>query len=276
MCDRKILSSDPSDWDELISEAAGAEKYSRRLSERITEGYAAKFDQERRPGRPRRPRLPAPAGAAAHPRDRPRARCRIVVGLFERYALGQRERDAARGGDRARRHAHPDDPHEPALQRLDPAAPRARTRRAARHRGGRRRRSPTSCGRGWRRSGAPRPAVGDRRTGIASTCSAASSSASAVGGSGTTARSPTAATASSTPTRARPGAARPASATRPGRRRCWPRSPASRSTTSPWPRSSRPSGRASSRSRSTGHGSTGRSASSRWSTPAAGSATTPT
>lgn len=32
MCDRKILSSDPSDWDELISEAAGAEKYSRRLS----------------------------------------------------------------------------------------------------------------------------------------------------------------------------------------------------------------------------------------------------
>jgi DNA invertase Pin-like site-specific DNA recombinase len=33
MCDRKILSSDPSDCDELISEAAGAEKYSRRLSE---------------------------------------------------------------------------------------------------------------------------------------------------------------------------------------------------------------------------------------------------
>jgi hypothetical protein len=44
MCDRRILSSDPHDWDELISEAAGAEKYSRRLSERITDGYAAKFD----------------------------------------------------------------------------------------------------------------------------------------------------------------------------------------------------------------------------------------
>ena len=41
MCDRRILSSDPHDWDELISEAAGAEKYSRRLSERITDGYAA-------------------------------------------------------------------------------------------------------------------------------------------------------------------------------------------------------------------------------------------
>lgn len=50
MCDRKILSSDPSDWDELISEAAGAEEYSRRRSERITEGYAAKFDQEHDPG----------------------------------------------------------------------------------------------------------------------------------------------------------------------------------------------------------------------------------
>jgi hypothetical protein len=45
MCDRRILSSDPHDWDELISEAAGAEKYSRRLSERITDGYAAKFDR---------------------------------------------------------------------------------------------------------------------------------------------------------------------------------------------------------------------------------------
>ena len=40
MCDRRILSSDPQDWDELISEAAGAEKYSRRLSERMTDSYA--------------------------------------------------------------------------------------------------------------------------------------------------------------------------------------------------------------------------------------------
>ncbi|MCJ7712489.1 MAG: recombinase family protein [Chloroflexi bacterium] len=54
MCDRRILSSDPQDWDELISEAAGAEKYSRRLSERITDGYAAKFDHhDRRPPVPR-------------------------------------------------------------------------------------------------------------------------------------------------------------------------------------------------------------------------------
>jgi DNA invertase Pin-like site-specific DNA recombinase len=45
MCDRRILSSDPRDWDELVAEAAGAEKYSRRLSERISDGYAAKFER---------------------------------------------------------------------------------------------------------------------------------------------------------------------------------------------------------------------------------------
>ena len=41
MCDRRIISSDPHDWDELVAESVGAGKYSRRLSERITEGYAA-------------------------------------------------------------------------------------------------------------------------------------------------------------------------------------------------------------------------------------------
>jgi len=87
MCDRKILSSDPSDWDELISEAAGAEKYSRRLSERITEGYAAKFDQERDPGGHAAlgfRRLPEPP----HTLEIDPERMPIVVGLFERYALG--------------------------------------------------------------------------------------------------------------------------------------------------------------------------------------------
>jgi hypothetical protein len=50
MCDRKILSSDPNDWDELVAEATGAERYSRRLSERITDGYAVKFDVRGDPG----------------------------------------------------------------------------------------------------------------------------------------------------------------------------------------------------------------------------------
>ena len=87
MCDRRILSSDPHDWDELISEAAGAEKYSRRLSERITDGYAAKFDHHDDPGGH------APLGFRRSP-EPPHVleidpeRMPIAVGLFERYALG--------------------------------------------------------------------------------------------------------------------------------------------------------------------------------------------
>ncbi len=87
MCDRRILSSDPQDWDELISEAAGAEKYSRRLSERITDGYAAKFDHRDDPGGHAGlgfRRLPEPP----HTLEIDPERMPIAVGLFERYALG--------------------------------------------------------------------------------------------------------------------------------------------------------------------------------------------
>ncbi len=87
MCDRKILSSDPSDWDELISEAAGAEKYSRRLSERITDGYAAKFDHRDDPG--------GHAGLGFRRSADPPHVLQVdpdtigqAVALFERYALG--------------------------------------------------------------------------------------------------------------------------------------------------------------------------------------------
>jgi len=41
--DRRILSSDPDDWDELVAEATAAERYIRRLAGRIADGYAAKF-----------------------------------------------------------------------------------------------------------------------------------------------------------------------------------------------------------------------------------------
>jgi DNA invertase Pin-like site-specific DNA recombinase len=87
MCDRRILSSDPHDWDELVAESAGAERYSRRLSERITEGYAAKFDQENDPSGH------APLGFRRSP-EPPNtlqidpATIGTAVGLFERYALG--------------------------------------------------------------------------------------------------------------------------------------------------------------------------------------------
>ena len=87
MCDRRILSSDPHDWDELVAEATGAERYSRRLSERIADGYAAKFKDRADPG-----------GHAAlgfrrsaeppHLLEIDPATIGTAVGLFERYALG--------------------------------------------------------------------------------------------------------------------------------------------------------------------------------------------
>ena len=87
MCDRRILSSDPHDWDELVAEAAGAERSCRRLSERITDGYAAKFDRRDDPGGHAGlgfRRLPDPPHTLEIDPDR----MPIAVGLFERYALG--------------------------------------------------------------------------------------------------------------------------------------------------------------------------------------------
>ena len=40
--DERLLSSDPSSWDQFIREAHEAEAYSRKLSKRVAEGYAAK------------------------------------------------------------------------------------------------------------------------------------------------------------------------------------------------------------------------------------------
>ncbi len=87
MCDRKILSSDPHDWDELVPEATGAERYSRRLSERISDGLAAKFERHADPaGQPalgfRRSEEPP------HTLEVDPATIGVAVGLFERYALG--------------------------------------------------------------------------------------------------------------------------------------------------------------------------------------------
>src|ERR1035437_8773249 len=45
MCDRRILSSDPHDWDELVAEATAAERYTRRLAERVRGGYGGKFER---------------------------------------------------------------------------------------------------------------------------------------------------------------------------------------------------------------------------------------
>lgn len=69
------------------SEAAGAEKYSRRLSERIADGYAAKFDHHDDPGGHAGlgfRRLPEPPHTLEVDPDT----IGTVVALFERYALG--------------------------------------------------------------------------------------------------------------------------------------------------------------------------------------------
>lgn len=50
MCDRRLVSSDPNDWDQMIGEAHEAERYSRRLSGRITDGYDAKYRRLADPG----------------------------------------------------------------------------------------------------------------------------------------------------------------------------------------------------------------------------------
>jgi DNA invertase Pin-like site-specific DNA recombinase len=87
LCDRRILSSDSRDWDELVAESTGAERYSRRLSQRISDGYAAKFEQQADPGGH------APLGfrrdaAPPHTLEIDQATIDIAVSLFQRYALG--------------------------------------------------------------------------------------------------------------------------------------------------------------------------------------------
>ena len=87
MCDRKILSSDPGDWDEFVAESTAAERYTRRLAERVADGYEAKFEHEQdQAGNPplgfrRRPEPP-------HTMEIDAALIGRAVGLFERYALG--------------------------------------------------------------------------------------------------------------------------------------------------------------------------------------------
>ena len=79
--------SDPHDWDELVAESAAAERYSRRLGERITDGYAREVrDPHDQAGLPPLG-FPPTRGATPRPRDRPGTIGRRS-NLFERYALG--------------------------------------------------------------------------------------------------------------------------------------------------------------------------------------------
>ena len=71
MCDRRILSSDPQDWDELISRGGRRGEVQPPPVRADHRRLRREVRPPRRPGRPRGPRLPAPARAAAHPRGRP-------------------------------------------------------------------------------------------------------------------------------------------------------------------------------------------------------------
>jgi hypothetical protein len=87
MCDRRILSSDRNDWEELVSESTSAERYSRRLSDRISDGYGAKFLQHTDPGGH------APLGFRRSPErdyllEIDPGTIGTAVAVFERYALG--------------------------------------------------------------------------------------------------------------------------------------------------------------------------------------------
>lgn len=87
MCDRRLLSSDPHDWDEMVREAHAAEVYSRRLGERIADGYEARYRRYADPAGN------APAGFRRQPDPPhlleidPEAIARIVE-MFGLYALG--------------------------------------------------------------------------------------------------------------------------------------------------------------------------------------------
>ena len=53
--DESLLSSDPNHWDQFIREALEAESFSRKLSKRVHEGYAAKLRRTGVPGGNRAP-----------------------------------------------------------------------------------------------------------------------------------------------------------------------------------------------------------------------------
>ncbi len=95
MCDRRLLSSDPRDWDQMVTEAHEAERYSRRLGERITDGYAAKFRHLADPGGH------APLGFVRLPPSHVLSidtdTIGVAVRIFEQYAVGTRSIEEVAG-----------------------------------------------------------------------------------------------------------------------------------------------------------------------------------
>ena len=130
MCDRRLMSSDPRDWDQMVTEAHEAERYSRRLGERITDGYAAKFRLLADPGG-RAPlgfvRIP-PAFVLAIDPDAIDVAVRIFRAVCRRHPV-DRSGCQRIWPERSARHG---DAEEPGLQRLGRAKGRADARALAR------------------------------------------------------------------------------------------------------------------------------------------------
>ncbi len=101
VCDERILSSDEHAWDEWVREAHDAEAYSRKLSRRVAEGYAAK---RRRLGVPGGNRAPLGYKRLRAEPTNPRAPQQLVIDVaaaavvrraFELSASGLSDRDVA-------------------------------------------------------------------------------------------------------------------------------------------------------------------------------------
>ena len=208
-------SSDPHDWDELVAESAGAERYSRRLSERITDGYAAKFEQRADPGG-HAARLPTPRSRRTPSRST-RTTIGIAVGLFERYALGNVSATQLAGRRASPRRASGCILMNP----LYNGWVRRRSRTGGVAATSPWRADPPVSDELWARVEDVRRAKtrgGGPRNRGGSTCSVASWSACADGESEATGRSPTAGTGNCIPSRAPRGVARHAWPMRRGRR----------------------------------------------------------
>lgn len=92
--DERLLSSDPDSWDQFIREAHEAEAYSRKLSKRVAEGYAAKRKRLGVPGGNRAPLGMIREGKPSVLRvDEERAA--IVVQAYQLAAVGSTDWEVA-------------------------------------------------------------------------------------------------------------------------------------------------------------------------------------
>jgi len=101
--DERLLSSDPSNWDQFVREAHEAEAYSRKLSKRVGEGYAAKRRRLGVPGGNRAPFGIIREGKPSTLRV-DEAKVEIVRRAYELAAVGQTDWEVAAATDLAKTH----------------------------------------------------------------------------------------------------------------------------------------------------------------------------